>query len=193
MFKKLETKDYINVGIFTTIYFVIFFMCGMVGYIPILFVLLPLIYPIVAGIPFMLYITKVNKFGMITITGFLLGLLMFATGHTWLPVVTGTICGLAADLIFKSGNYQNFKRSVLGSGVFSLWAIGAMLPMWVMRESYFAYMEASMGQEYAQTMMGYTEGWALLGLFGMAFLAGIGGAFLGRAVLKKHFQRAGIV
>ena len=34
--KKLNAKDFINIGIFTVIYFVMFFITGMLGYIPIL-------------------------------------------------------------------------------------------------------------------------------------------------------------
>ena len=44
MDKKINAKDLINVGIFTAIYFVVFFACGMLGYIPIFMVALPLPY-----------------------------------------------------------------------------------------------------------------------------------------------------
>ena len=178
---------------FTTLYFVIFFICGMLGYIPVLFILLPLIMPIATGIPFMLFMTKVNKFGMVSLMGLVLGLLMFATGHTWVPILTGALCGVLADLIFKAGDYRKFKNIAAGCGVFSIWAIGAMLPMWIMKESYFAYIRSSMGDEYTNAIMAYTQNWILFALIGTAFLSGIIGAFLGRAVLKKHFIRAGIV
>ena len=72
---KLQAKDLINVGIFTAIYFVIFFAGMMLGYIPIFIPLLGLVCPILCGIPFMLYLTKVKKFGMVSLTGIILGLL----------------------------------------------------------------------------------------------------------------------
>ena len=56
---KLQAKDLINVGIFTAIYFVLFFAGMMLGYIPIFIPLLGLVCPIICGIPFMLYLTKV--------------------------------------------------------------------------------------------------------------------------------------
>ena len=59
---KLQAKDLINVGVFTAIYFVIFFAGMMLGYIPIFIPLLGLVCPILCGIPFMLYLTKVKKF-----------------------------------------------------------------------------------------------------------------------------------
>ena len=53
---KLQAKDLINVGIFTAIYFVVFFAGMMLGYIPIFIPLLGLVCPILCGIPFMLYL-----------------------------------------------------------------------------------------------------------------------------------------
>ena len=41
--KKLQAKDLINVGVFTAIYFVIFFAGMMLGYIPIFIPLLGLV------------------------------------------------------------------------------------------------------------------------------------------------------
>ena len=49
---KLQAKDLINVGVFTAIYFVIFFAGMMLGYIPIFIPLLELVCPILCGIPF---------------------------------------------------------------------------------------------------------------------------------------------
>ena len=175
----------ISIGLFTAIYFVIFFACGMLGYIPILFVLLPVIVPIVTGIPLMLFLTKVKKFGMVTIMGTLLGLIMFATGHTWLPILTGVVFGVLADLIFKTGRYQSSKMTVLGSGVFGVWMMGAMLPLWLMRDSYLEYIRSSMGDEYTSIVAGYTPDWLAFVAVGIAFIAGIIGAFLGKAVLKS--------
>jgi energy-coupling factor transport system substrate-specific component len=189
---KLNTQDLITTGIFTAIYIVIFFICSMLGYIPILLVFLPLICPIVTGIPFMLFLTKVKKFGMVTIMGLIIGLVMFLTGHTWMPVATGLIFGLLADLVFKAGKYQSSKNSILGYGVFSMFIIGAMMPMWVMRDSYFEYMSSSMGTEYVATVMSLTPEWMFFVLMIVAFIAGIIGALLGKSVLKKHFKRAGI-
>ena len=193
MLKKLTPKDLISVGIFTAIYIIVFFACGMLGYVPIMFVLLPLYFPVVTGIPVMLFFTKVDKFGMITLMAVISGLLMFATGHTWIPLITGLVFGLLGDLTARAGNYSRFRNLAVGYGVFTIWPIGAMLPMWFMRDSYFDYIRASMGDDYVNTIMAMTPNWLPLVFFGAAFLAGIAGAFLGRSVLKKHFQKAGIV
>lgn len=40
--------------------------------------------------------------------------------------------------------------------------------------------------------MSYTPGWMYPVLFIVTFIGGILGALLGKAVLKKHFEKAGI-
>jgi energy-coupling factor transport system substrate-specific component len=188
----LQTRDLINVGIFTAIYFVIFFSCGMLGFIPVLFILFPLYLPIVTGVPFMLFLTRVGRFGMVTLMALMLGVIMFATGHTWVPVLTAALCGIIADLILKAGNYRSFTHSAIGYGVFSIWSMGAMLPMWIMRDSYFDYIRNSMGDEYTNAVLALTPDWVAYAVVAVAFIAGVAGAFCGRGVLNKHFQRAGI-
>lgn len=193
MDNKINTKDLINIGIFTAIYFVIFFATGMIGYIPILMILLPFLVSVITGIPFMLFLTKVNKFGMVTIMGIIVALLMFATGHGWPVIATGVSCALIADLIFKSGRYKSWKKTLIGFCVFSQWTIGAMLPMWIMRDSYFSQMRGKFGDEYVNTLMSLMSGWMLTVLIVSVIVGGILGAYIGRATLKKHFNRAGIV
>ena len=41
----------------------------------------------------MLYLTRVKKFGMITIMGLLVGIIMFVTGDGLFSIVTGLVCG----------------------------------------------------------------------------------------------------
>ena len=67
--KKLKAKDLINVGIYTAIYIVIFFVVGMLNAIPVLYPFLYVLIPLISGIPFMLFLTKTEKFGMVTIHG----------------------------------------------------------------------------------------------------------------------------
>ena len=62
----------VTCAIFTVIYFIVFFACGMMGLIPIMAFLFPLPLALVSGISQMLFYTKVRSFGMVTIMGCLL-------------------------------------------------------------------------------------------------------------------------
>ena len=67
--KKLQGKDFINVGIFGAIYFVIAMAVGMLGYIPVFVPLFCVITPIIGGVPFMLFLTKVERLPGISFSG----------------------------------------------------------------------------------------------------------------------------
>ena len=101
---RLTGKDLIHVGIFTAIYFVVVFAVACLGFIPILMAAICGIIPLIAGIPYMLFLTRARKFGMITILGLLTGIIMFITGMGYFSIATGLVFGLIADLIWKSGS-----------------------------------------------------------------------------------------
>lgn len=192
MKEKIQPKDLITVGIFTAIMFGVCMGVAMMGYIPIFIPLLSVMVPLVGGIPFMLFLTKTKKFGMVWIMSILIGLVVGLMGMGVWVMLTGPLFGMIADFILKSGGYESVRKSILGYGVFSMWVIGNYIPIVFTRDHYFAMLVAGYGQEYAQTLMGYIPDWSLLPLLFTSFLSGIAGAFLGKALLKKHFVRAGI-
>ena len=216
MNNKLQGKDLINIGIFTAIYFIVIFAAASIGFIPIFIPLISVIVPLVGGIPMMLFFSKIKKFGMLTICGVLLGIIMLLTGMGYWCIPTGLIFGLISDfmmkacdyknakreaLIFglisdfmmKACDYKNAKREVLIHGVFSMWVIGAFIPIVVTRDAYYQNLLPGYGQEYADTLMAYMPDWILPVLLVAAFVSGLVGGLIGRKIFKKHFERAGIV
>lgn len=190
---KLSVKDLINVGLFSVIYFIMFTISGILGYIPICVVILPLIAGILGGIPFVLFTIKEQKFGAVTLMGVIAGLFTFLVGQTWLSVVFGLVFGLLADLIMRSGQYKSWTKNMLGYSVFTLWTVGTMLPMWIMRETFFAgYRENGGTGAYINAVMKLTPNYMILVVIVLALVGGMLGACLGRSVLKKHFEKAGI-
>lgn len=190
---KLSVKDLINVGLFSVIYFIMFTISGILGYIPICVVILPLIAGILGGIPFVLFTIKEQKFGAVTLMGVIAGLFTFLVGQTWLSVVFGLVFGLLADLIMRSGQYKSWTKNMLGYSVFTLWTVGTMLPMWIMRETFFAsYRENGGTDAYINAVMKLTPNYMILVVIVLALVGGMLGACLGKSVLKKHFEKAGI-
>lgn len=188
----MSAKDLITVGVYTAIYIAVYYVAGFIGVIPFAMALLPLLLPIVTGIPFMLYLTKIRSFGMLTISGLLVGLLMFLTGHAWMVPVVSTAAGLAADLALRAGKYRSWPASLAALWLFSLWVIGPFLPFFTMRESYRAELTSQMGADYADAVLGFIPMWYLLLIPVLAAIGALIGGHLGRAVLRKHFVRAGI-
>ena len=189
---KLKGRDLINIGIYTAIYFVIVFAVAMLGMIPIFLPLLAVIVPIIGGIPLMLFMTKIKKPGMIFIMAMILGILVMLTGMGPCPILTSAVAGLLAELCLKKGDYRSAKMSVLASGFFSTWCWGNFLPMYLDFEGYAAQ-RPDFGPEYFDALRKLLPVWTAPVLLIVAFACGIIGGLLGKALLKKHFVKAGIV
>lgn len=191
--KKIEVRDLVNVGIFTVIYFILFMVCAMTGFVPVMAIFYPVLLTVVAGIPCILFYTKTQKFGMVTIMGVLLGIIFFLMGYGYYPLITGFICGFLADLIMKSGGYKSWKAMLLGYTIFSIWAIGTQLPMFLMGDVYVEMYRSSYGEAFADGLAGLIQGYMILVVLIAIVVGSVIGAYIGRAVLNKHFKRAGIV
>lgn len=190
---KISAKDLINVGLYSFIYSVLALLVGMLGFIPIFIPLMVIICPIIGGIPYMLYITKVRKFGMITLMGLLVGIIMFITGMGYWTVFVGTISGLIADLILRAGNYKKANLAILSSGFFSIWVFGNLMPFYINRANFLAILSEGYGAEYAKLLESYLPMWTLPVLLVLSFICGLIGGYLGKIISKKHFERAGII
>jgi energy-coupling factor transport system substrate-specific component len=192
MSERLNVKDLITVGIFSVIMIVLIFIFGMLGYVPILMIALPILAALICGIPYMLFLTRVSKFGMVTLMGLILGIVMFLSGHTWVPIVVFTFFAFLADCILKASNYSSIKSSIISHGVFIMGIMGNMLPFFILRDLYMDSMRASMGNDYVNVIAPFLNNGVLIVLFILTFIAGIASAYLGKIVLKKHFEKAGI-
>ncbi|WP_392425019.1 MptD family putative ECF transporter S component [Dolosigranulum pigrum] len=190
--KKLKVKDLVSIGVFGVIYFAFMFGVGMMGLIPILFLIYPTVLGIIAGTVVMLFMAKVQKPWALFIFGMISPLVMFAMGHTYVLPLFSLIVMMVAELIRKIGNYNSFKYNVLSYAVFCTWICGSLMQMLLAKEKYIELF-MMMGKDYVdalENLITYPH-MALVALG--AFLGGIIGAYIGKALLKKHFEKAGIV
>ncbi|MCR5545961.1 MAG: MptD family putative ECF transporter S component [Lachnospiraceae bacterium] len=193
--KKLAAKDFITIGIFTAIWFVVEFACGMLGYIhPYVVAAYVVLLPLAGAIPMMLFYSKVEKFGMITIMSVLIAIIMFVTGMGFLGAPLIILVGFVADLIAKAGSYKNFKMIVISYGIFCMWICANYFPVIVTAESYRQdLIDSGFSAEYADNLFRAINYKTIAILLLACVLFGFIGAFLGKAVVKKHFEKAGIV
>ena len=193
--KKLKAKDFITVGIFTAILFVIEFLLGMLGYIhPYIVASYVIIMPLISGIPMMLFYTKVEKFGMITTVSILIAIIMFIGGMGYLGTPLIIISGIVADLIAKTGQYKSFKKIVISFGVFNLWICANYFPVIVAADSYRqGLVDEGYSAEYVNNLFAAINVKTIGVLVVLCFIFGCIGAVIGKAVVKKHFEKAGIV
>jgi energy-coupling factor transport system substrate-specific component len=192
--KNTAIKNFINVGIFATLYILIFWSIGILGYIPALLFVLSFFIAIANSIPLFLFFNKIDRFGMISLFGLVIGFFMFVTGHTWLAPASALFCGLIADIILWSGKIRSFKRQMLANCAISVIPSCMALPMWIMRDSYFAHIAEMCSESYLITLRENTSTyWPLIISISVGILGAILGSLLGKRALKRHFERAGLI
>ena len=193
MNNKLQTKDLINLGLFTVLYFVLGCCVAIpIGFVPIFLPILGALWTLITGIPFMLFLTRVNKFGLVTLMGILSGLLMGLTGMGYWGVPLGLVFGFIGDMILKSGDYKSARKGLIGYAVFSLWMVGTYVPMYFMVEASWKSFADSFGNEYADKVMAVMPTWSIVLVIAGIFVCALIGGVIGQKLLKKHFEKAGI-
>lgn len=189
---KLKVKDLVTIGVFAVIYFVLMFSVGMIGLVPILFLVYPTILGLVTGTTIMLFMAKVRKPWALFILGMISPLVMFAMGHTYVLPTISLIVMLLAELIRRKGGYKSFKYEMISFAVFNTWICGSLMQMLLAKKKYIE-LSMMMGKDYVQTLERLITYPNMVLVYIGAVLGGIGGAYIGRKILKKHFIKAGIV
>ena len=124
------------------------FGVGMMGMIPILFLIYPTVLGIIAGTVLMLFMSKVQKPWALFILGMISPLVMFAAGHTYVVLVLSLIVMIIAELIRKIGNYNSFKYNMISYAIFSTWICSSMMQMLLAKEVYIEHCRM-MGDDYS--------------------------------------------
>ncbi|MCR4933650.1 MAG: MptD family putative ECF transporter S component [Lachnospiraceae bacterium] len=190
---SFTVKDCINIGVFAALYIVIFFVTSFIGYIPIMMAILGVACAVTCGIPLMLFFSKSHVFGMVSIMGAIMGIFMILMGRPWYCILVALAAGVAADFVLKSGNYKSINKAVIGSGVFSLWMMGMEVPLYFgARDTFIESIKEGYGEAYAEVIVKITPDWMFYATIVLTFVGGILGGLLGKAVLKKHFKKAGM-
>ena len=91
------------------------------------------------------------------------------------------------------GNYQSGSATMLSYAVFSLWPCNSLLQMLLLKERYMEMVIKEMGENYGNAIEKLITVQNMAIVYVCTFLFGLLGAFLGRKLLKKHFEKAGIV
>lgn len=193
--KKLNGKDLINAGIFSAIYVVIIMLVACtVGMIPIGFILLTLLVPLLEGIPMMLYFSKIKKVGMIMILQVVIGLAMIITGMGYDLLIWGIVTGIIAEIIMKVTKYKKGIACVLAYAVSCICIAGNYVHWIGASDEWLASKAAGYGEVYMNTIAGYFKIWWVFPvMIILCFLGGLIGGLIGRKVMKKHFEKSGLV
>lgn len=192
MRQRLKTKDFIYAGAFGAIYIILMLVVVTgTSIIPVLYMLAPFIVGCVCGTVYMLYVTKIRKFGAILILAFLFGIV--TSSSSIVSLIWALICGIVAELIGKAGKYESKKLFMSSYLVFNLTMIGPFLMLVFAKQHFIELCTQFYGLDYAAAIDRLTPGWIIFVLMGLAVAGGGVGVLLASRFAKKHFEKAGMM
>lgn len=193
----MKTKDIITTGVYTALYFVLLCLGTLIS------VLLaysanmkyaPAFIALLAGTVYMLLIAKTKKFGCLILMSVIISVFFFMSGHFALSFLPNVICGILADVIARFGKYEDKCCNLISYIVFSFGNLGPVIMMWVVRETYIKHLLA-IGKDISyinEVMINFNfsnVAWLSLTII----IGGLLGGLFGQYMLKKHFNKAGMV
>ncbi|QOR35878.1 MptD family putative ECF transporter S component [Clostridium sp. 'deep sea'] len=192
--KKLTVRDLVTTGIFSAVFFV-FTMIGGMFFVPnpVLTFVMPCAVALLTGPAYLLLVAKVPKHGPIIILGVLMGFLTFLTGMYWMWSIFYIVLSVIANFIAGTKSFKSMKLNILSFLVFSMNPMGSYMMLWINKKNYFKYMVSKGAEQvYVNTMGTAAQGWMLPAMIISIIIAGLISAFIGKAMLKKHFEKAGM-
>ena len=192
---KLKAKDLITTAIFTVVTIIVFFAGSMTfGMVPLLYPFLVAAVSIPGGIIWAYMRVKVPKRFSIIIQSVVTTMVFWLTGigpYLALGFLGG---GVAAELISGAGKYKSFALNTVGYAAQAFFVhIGAFLIAIVARDYYYDFcVSGGMSVEWTNTFLDFISWPVLLGSGVLAMAGAVIGMLLGKAMLKKHFVKAGV-
>lgn len=190
----MSGRDLMTIGIFLAIYIVLYFAITMFGFLNPVMMLVTLGLSIVVGaIPFMLFLARVKRAGMVALFAIVLGVLLLVIGFP--PLSIGVLVALAVvvELVLAVTGYRSRWAGVLSYTIFSVWNTAPLLPLFYDRQGYFSSPSMSrMGPEYTARLDAFLSTGVLIGFDIAAVLLGLIGGVIALRLLRKNFARAGL-
>lgn len=191
--EKLTVRDFITMALFLVLVFIIYSAVGMP-----LGVLLPIygaifmhaVCALFWGTIFVLLYTKINKKWVPLSFSVMLSLiLLMSAWYIVIPIVLG---GIIAEIVWQKFDRKKFSTMTACFTIqITAWFSGIYIPLLMIAD-----LSKLLKESYVEMYAGIIE--ALMGpLFLIAIVVTaiccIIGIFIGKALLKKHFEKAGIV
>ena len=193
---KLKARDLITTAIFTVVFVIITFVCVMaMSMIVIGYPLLASASGLLCGIVWLYMRLKAPKRFTILLQSVICALLFFVIGAGWFVALGILVGGLFAEMITSLGQYKNFRLTVIGYAVYGFcfhW--GSFLVVLISRDYYIEYAIANgTNRQLIDTLLPMMN-WQFL-LLGsvLCVVFSVVGILIGKALLKKHFVKAGVM
>ena len=193
--KGLSVKDLVTTGIFTALMIVLTMLGGMFfAPNPVLTFYMPMGCALLCGPVYLLLVAKVHKRWSITILGIILGFVFFVTGMHWSMALGNIGMGIIADIVAGLGTYTNKKLNALSYMLFMLSNTFTYLIFFIDRDGWIHVMlKKGTDASYIETMNTSATSWMPVVIVGGTLLVAAFSAWVGSKMLKKQFEKAGLV
>ena len=192
---KKKSKRLVSAGVFIALYFVVFVIIGCCCMpVPPLYLCMTSLIALIAAPVYLMLLAKAPMHGPVFIAALLPCLFLLLQGYIWVVAVTGIVAGIVAEIIAGIGKFRDHKLNILSYIFFSQNLLGGFLPIWIMRDYYFAdTLERGMSADFCNTLEAMTPIWVLLLMIVGTVVFALIGCAVGKNMFKKHFEKAGIV
>lgn len=193
--KGLTVKDLVTIGIFTALFFV-FELIGSIPFAPNPALTFYQSYGIalLCGPVFLLMVAKVPKHGTIAILGIINGIIWFVFGMHWGMDLGYVIMGIVADIVAGIKGFKSIKLNILSYALFCWGPAGVLLAYAADPTAWASTMlNNGLSQDYVDIMAASVPDHMIPIVFLGSFLIALVSGLVGRKLLKKQFEKAGIV
>ena len=194
---KLNARDFIFIGIFAAVALLIFFITGALAALT--------LFGTIANIPitlffvsiaFMLAASKVRKTGVFFIMGIIIVLPGFMAANG-IGVGLSIIGWFIAETLASTMKYKDKKTIILSYVLGSTLQTALFtLPMYLSHGEYFVQRKEilHLTDEALQQYLHVVGSWQMYGsMIALTIITSFAGAWLSMQILKKHFEKAGMV
>ncbi len=188
--EKLVAKDFITIAIVVVLHFVLFTLLTPLGMIPVGSIFIYAAGALMWGSLFVLLCSKVNKKGAVFAYGALIGLIQIM--NFW---ITGAIIiagALIAEILWNVMGRKKFTSMTVAFTVLvTSLLLGMAIPLIFLYEQSMSALSAY--AELYQAVYELIKGPLLFVAFAATVVCSIAGMFIGKKLMKKHFEKAGIL
>lgn len=193
--KKLTSRDLITLGVFSLLFMTVsMLVVGITSASVIAYCGCCALAAIPAGIIWVYTHVRIPRAGTSLIMAAVFAIVVFAIGSGW-PIALGLLVGgIASELVRGVVGRKRFMGIAIGYALFEVcWAAGIFVPMFANQDYYRALMGSNnIDPSYMESMLSFVTPQTFAVIAAVTIVGALMGAFLGRAIFKKHFERAGI-
>lgn len=192
---RLNAKDFITIGIFSAISFVVMLVAGVTNLSPYTYLLYSVTYALFGGIIYLYIGVKIPKRGSLILIHIVPFLYMMFTGVQGMMSAAGLLVfSIIADWIADCRR-RDIRRIRFSYLVFTLWAsVVGEYRFFMDADAYFSEaLRSGLDDGYVFVLRSFSDPkWWILSIV-VTLVASVLGMLLASAVMKKYLVRAGVV